>query len=174
MKHLIIFVFLAIVVQGCDVSKYFGGANSNANAVTQQPPKVKPAPNTESLPVTSTPRNADLSSFLKRSAGKYPYQVKLLGNAELNGRLKKLLGADLADLKDHWNVETPIQIEDGIFMASACEEHNCGANNYLIFVDLNKDNINVFHTDDNGTKHYFESGEIKLPKKFADEVGTNP
>ena len=63
-----------------------------------------------------------------------------------------------------------IEVENEIFKAGACEAHNCGSNNYLIFVDLQKDNINVFHIEDSGKKHYFENGEIKLPAKFAEDL----
>ena len=33
-----------------------------------------------------------LAPTLKKSVGKYPYEIKLLENEEMKGRLKKLLG----------------------------------------------------------------------------------
>lgn len=171
MKKLLPVAILLFAVLGCDLSKYMGGGNQ-ANSNT-----AKPAPTAESKPSPTvtpkpevTPDKAAFLQNLKKSAGKYPNDIKLLDIAVLQSRLKKLLGKDFADMKSHWNVETPIEVDSGIFMASACEAHNCGSNRYLLFVDLNDDNINVFHIEDEGTRHYFEGGEIKLPGKFAGEL----
>ena len=81
------------------------------------------------------------------------------------------MGKDFPDMKAHWNVETPMEMENGVFKASACEAHNCAANNYLMFVDLKGDNINIYHiVEGDGPRHFFESGEINLPGKFANEL----
>lgn len=165
MKNILPLVVLMIAVLGCDISKYVNsGKPDNSNT-------AKPTPSSDSKPSSpqpeATPSKPGVTSILKKSAGKYPYEIKLLDNAELKDRLKKLLGAEFAAMKANWNVETPMEIESGIFKASACEAHNCGSNNYILFVDLKNDNINVFHVEDSGTKHYFESGEIKLPEKFT-------
>jgi hypothetical protein len=108
---------------------------------------------------------------LRKSAGKYPYEVKLLENSELRTRLTKLLGGEWPDMKANWNVEIPIEIEGPVFKASACQAHNCAANNYVMFVDLDNDNINVYHIEeDKGAETYFEKGRIALPRKFEDEI----
>ncbi len=73
-------------------------------------------------------------------------------------------------MKKYWNVESPIEIEDDVLMTSGCEAHNCGPNRYILVFDLNSDNLNVFHQEDSETKHFFENGEIKLPKRFVDEM----
>ncbi len=95
-----------------------------------------------------------------------------MDNAELRDRLKKLLAKDYPAMKANFDVQAPIEIIDGVMMTTGCEAHNCASNQYLLFVDLRSDNINVFHVGDEGTEHYFESGEIKLPKKFADRLTT--
>ncbi|CAN5325386.1 hypothetical protein BH10ACI2_BH10ACI2_24060 [soil metagenome] len=167
MKNLLPILLLMSVGIGCDLSKYVSnGKPDNANVAKPSPEKTPPAtPKPEATP--STPAYIAL---LKKSAGKYPNDIKLLENVEIKDRLKKLLGKDFTDLKAHWNVETPMEIENGVFKAGACEAHNCGSNNYLMFVDLKSDSINVYHIVDGVTRHYFESGEINLPKKFADEL----
>ena len=53
------------------------------------------------------------------------------------------------------------------------EAHNCGGNEYYIYVDLNSGNVNVYHIKDGRTKTYFEQSKISLPSKFADDMGTD-
>ena len=169
MKNLLTPAVLMIALLGCDISKYVNsGKNDNTNAAK---PTAAASPVASSSPVPSpTPAKPGIVSVLKKSTGKYPEDIKLLENAEMKYRLKKLLGKDFPDMKANWNVETPMRIEGDVFMASGCEQHNCGSNMYLMFIDLRRDNINIFHVNDEGTKHYFEHGEIALPKDFADEV----
>jgi hypothetical protein len=87
----------------------------------------------------------------------------------MKSRLQKLLGVDFAAMKANWNVETPIEIEKDILMTSGCEKHNCGANIYYMFVDLERDKINVYHIK-NGRQVYTELDRIDLPKRFLDEM----
>jgi hypothetical protein len=158
---------LLLLVLGCDISKFAsGGAQTNTVANISPANQTKPSPANTPKPAPSKP---SLDAFLRRAEGKYPYEVKLLKNQELKARLKRLLGADYDDLEEYFNVQGPIRIEDGIFLASACQAHYC-SNNYYIFVDLNGDNINVYHIDDEKNKHYFERGEIDLPPAFAKEI----
>ena len=169
MKNISLILLLVVAVLGCDISKYLSGKNDNANGVRPTRTEPKPSPTINKHDYDEKPATPALSSTLKKFVGKYPYEVKLLDRPELKDRLKKLLGPDFAAMKANWNVETPIRIESGIFMASGCEQHNCGDNRYLIFVDLEKDNINVLHLE-NGTQTYAERGKIALPKKFESEV----
>ncbi len=171
MKNLLLISVMMVAALGCDISKYISKSkNDNSNVAKAAPEKPTPAPTPKPEATPSTPAYI---AILKKSAGKYPYEIKLLENVELKDRLKKLLGKDFNDMKSHWNVETPMEIENGVFKASACEAHNCGDNNYLMFVDLKSDNINVYHSENGNTRHFFESGEINLPKKFADELSPN-
>ena len=165
MQKMLALAVLLLAVMGCNLSKYVG----NANSASPTPHNTKPLRSATPVP-EATPAVPSYLAMLKRSVGKYPYEIKLLDNAELKPRLKKLLGSDFSDMKEHWNVESPIAIENGIVMTTGCEAHNCGANSYLMFIDLENDNINVFHTGDEGTKHYYEGGEIELPRKFAAEL----
>jgi len=173
MKNLLTLAVLMIAVLGCDISKFISSKNENLNA-------AKPSPTVESKPSPSasptrkpTPAEPGLIAFLKKSVGKYPYEVKLLNNAELKGRLKNLLGKDFAAMDKYFDVQSPMEVVNDVLMTTGCESHNCGANQYLLFIDLKNDNINVFHVGDDGTKHYFEHGEISLPKKFADQIAAN-
>lgn len=175
MKNILNVAILAVIAPltlGCGISKYLNTTtNTEANRVASTP---SAAPTTNSSPFpTPSPKPAQPAFIdtLKKSAGKYPYEIKLLENKQLQARLKSLLGTDFAEMKQNWNVETPIVIQDGILMTTGCEQHNCGSNRYFLFIDLGKDNINVFHVEDEKTNNYFEKGRISLPAKFADELG---
>ena len=170
MKNILLVIACLSFVLGCSISNLFN--RNAANTVTgPKPSPVHTATPTPSPSPSVSPTVTGIVSTLKKSVGKYPYEVKLLENPELKPRLSKLLGNDWADMKTNWNVETPIEIDGSILKASACQAHNCAANNYVMFVDLDSDNINVYHVvEDKGTKTYFEKGKIVLPKKFEDET----
>jgi len=164
-KFVPLFVVLVAAAVGCDVSK---NANSNQNNVnvahaSAATPKIAETPAAEATP------KPGIIAKLRTAKGKYPYELKLLDDPELKSRLTKLLGVDFAAMKANWDVETPIEIENGILMTSGCEQHNCGGNMYYMFVDLERDNINVYHVE-NGERLYSEKGRIDLPKKFSDEI----
>lgn len=165
MKHLPVIVTLFFVVLGCDISRFVSnGARTNTN--TSTPSVEKPAART---PVAeATPSRPAFLETLSKSGGKYPAEIKLLKLPELRDRLRKLLGKDHGDLEAHWNVESPIEIKNGIFKASACEAHNCGSNTYFIFVDIKNNNINVYHIEEGSTRDYLESGKIELPAGFLE------
>ncbi len=120
----------------------------------------------------TTAAKPGIMATLKKSAGKYPYDIKLIENKEISARLRKLMGREFTDLKQNWNVERPMVIHSNIVEAYGCEKHNCGDNHYLMYVDLINNNINVFHFNEEGKKTYFEKGEIELPKAFADALAT--
>jgi len=100
--------------------------------------------------------------------GQYPADVALLDNPLLKTRLEALLGDDYADFRKYWNTETPIVIEDNVLSTTGCEQHNCGGNQYVLQIDLNKNNINVYHFG-KGIKSYKEKGTITLPKGLSKE-----
>ncbi|MFM9905090.1 MAG: hypothetical protein ACKVQJ_11025 [Pyrinomonadaceae bacterium] len=172
MKNILLIVVCLIVVLGCDISKFTGGGKNGNNNSVKPSPTAEPKPSSSAKSEPEKTPSAGVVDVLKNSKGKYPYEIKLLENPELKSRLQKLLGADYAAFKANWDVETPVEIENGILMASGCEQHNCGDNIYYLFVDLENDNINVFHRE-NGVQSFAERGKINLPKKFADELGND-
>ncbi len=162
MRNALVAVIILIFASlGCSLSR-FVTTNDNKTA-TPTPTVSSPAPSPSQA---ATPDKPALVDTLKKWKGKYPYEVKFIENADVRARLSSLLGRDFADLKKNFNVETPIEIRSGILKAQACQAHNCGANNYYIFVDLVRDNFNVYHIEDSGVKTYFEKGKIKLPEDF--------
>jgi len=100
----------------------------------------------------------DNLSFLRNLNGKYPYEVELLDNKILAGRLYELIGDRFSFLKKKWNVETPIEISDNIFIASACEAHNCGYTEFIIVINFTNDVLYVGIREEGKVDLYSENG----------------
>ena len=167
-NYFVIAIFVALCF-ACKLGSTENTKNSNPSSTTSN--------NSHSVNVANNPNNSaakTVSSLvsLKSSKDKTASQIKLWQNKDVSGRLEKLMGADYATMKKFWNVETPMEVEGNVLQLTGCEQHNCGDNQYLMFIDTANDNINVFHIADGKLKPYKEKGEIKLPKKFADEFET--
>jgi hypothetical protein len=162
-RHVPILVMLAAIVLGCNLSKLAtNNANNATNASPTPTPTETPTPTPKATPVS-------IGDTMRRSPGKYPYELKLLENKDFQTRLKKVMGDDFKVLKSHFDVQTPIEVVNGIVMTSGCQAHNCG-NIYYVFIDTTKDNLNVIHVEDEKVTNYFEKGRIKLPEKFASQI----
>lgn len=143
-----------------------------------------PANTTNSNPSNSTASNSSPASkrvespvapasplsSLKASVGKTAVDINLWDNKDVGPRLEKLMGADYATMKKFWGTESPIKADGDVLMMTGCEPHNCGDNQYVMFIDTAKDNINVVHINKGVAKDYKEKGDITLPKQFADEL----
>lgn len=100
----------------------------------------------------------------------YPAEVGLFQNPQLTKRLAALLGNDYKMFTKLWEVETPILIEDNVLYTTGCEQHNCFANQFILIIDLEKDNINVYRLGLTPAD-YEEKGTIRLPKGIEAEFG---
>ena len=149
----------------------FAIACSPANTTNTNSPN-SPASNSSAPSNTSKTAVAPASplSSLKASVGKTAVDIKLWDNKDVGPRLEKLMGADYAKMKKFWGTESPIKADGDILMMSGCEPHNCGDNQYVMFIDTARDNINVVHINKGVAKDYKEKGDITLPKEFADEL----
>jgi hypothetical protein len=169
MRSIFLVVLTLAALAACDPSKH---ENSNVPANNATRPEAAPsASKANNSPIALATPKPGIIATLAKSKGKYPYELKLLDEPELKARLQKLMGVDFAAMKANWNVETPIEIQNGILMTSGCQQHNCGGNIYYMFIDLERDNINVYHVE-NGKRSYFENGRIDLPRSFADEMSS--
>jgi hypothetical protein len=139
---------------------------TNSNAPISTASKSSAPATASSTPVAPP---SPLSS-LKASVGKTAVDIKLWDNKDVGPRLEKLMGADYATMKKNWGTESPIKADGDVLMMSGCEPHNCGPNQYVIFIDTAADNINVVHIKNSVAKDYKEKGDITLPKQFADEL----
>jgi hypothetical protein len=108
--------------------------------------------------------------FLVTYENKYVTREKLFENEVLETRLKKLDRFNYDALLQFWNTETPIVIIDNIVHMSGCKQHDCPSNAYDFFIDVNSDNINIYHFRNNMLRVYQEKGLIALPEAFAQEM----
>jgi hypothetical protein len=120
-------------------------------------------------PDNSTLNNLD---FLKKLNGKYPWEVKLFNNSALMQRLKKLLGNSRFNfLKETWYLENPMEFTNNIFVASGCEQHNCGSTNFIIVYDFSNNVLYAGIREQDKVKTYSEDGS-NSPKVNEWENGT--
>lgn len=96
--------------------------------------------------------------FLKTLNGKYPNDVKLFDNAPFTERLKKLTGDRYNFLRETWAVETPMEYSNDVFVASACQAHNCGSTNFIIVYDFSKNVMYAGIREEEKVKTYAEDG----------------
>ena len=109
-------------------------------------------------------------AYLKEYSGKYATQENVLTNGVLSQRLQNLERFNYEALIQNYNTETKIVVIDNILHMSGCKQHNCPANAYDFYIDLENDNINVFYFRSNMLRVYQEKGFIELPAEFAKEL----
>jgi hypothetical protein len=155
------------------ITAFASACGAPANTTNSSAPNSPAANSNAPSKVSSTPvAPASPLSSLKASVGKTAVDINLWDNKDVGPRLEKLMGADYATMKKFWGTESPIKADGDVLMMSGCEPHNCGDNQYIMFIDTAKDNINVVHIKNGVAKDYKEKGDITLPKQFADELST--
>ena len=147
------------------------GAPANTTNTNSPNPTASNSSAPSNAPKTAATPGSPLSS-LKASAGKTAVDISLWDNKDVSPRLEKLMGPDYATMKKFWGTESPIKADGDVLMMTGCEPHNCGDNQYVMFIDTAGDNINVVHINKGVAKDYKEKGDITLPKQFADELAT--
>ena len=105
--------------------------------------------------------------FLKTFNGRYPHEIKLLDSVVFTKRLEKLLGENEYNfLIKTWAVESPIEIDNNLFVAEACQVHNCSATNFIIVFDFEKGKMHVGIRKENDIKTFSE--DDILPSKVEE------
>ena len=108
--------------------------------------------------------------FLVTYEGKYAAQEKLFEKEDFAQRLKSLDRFNYEALLKNYNTETPVTIVENIVHMSGCRQNDCPSSAYDFFIDLDNDNINIFHFRSNMLRVYQEKGFIELPPAFAEEL----
>ena len=74
--------------------------------------------------------------------GKYASNIDLLYNQPVADRLEFLIGSSrLHQMRHYWKIDTPIYIQDGIFIAKGCAQRNCDDTNFVVMMDIANDKI---------------------------------
>jgi hypothetical protein len=113
------------------------------------------------LPAAPAPAEAANNlDVLRNFNGKYSFDVKLLEKTEFSQRLKTLLGDErYTFLKTHWNVVSPMEVVNDVFVAKACQKHNCHDTNFIIVYDFQKNVMYAGIREESKVSRYSESGE---------------
>ncbi len=88
-------------------------------------------------------KSSERVKFLKNLNGKYPFDVNLLKNPLMKKGIKNLTKDKFTFLMKYFNVQTPIVIDNNLFIAEGCKAHECPETNFIIIVDLTKDVLYV-------------------------------
>ncbi len=106
-------------------------------------------------------------AFLNSLKDKYPHDIKLLDNEVLKTRLQKMLGAEYDYMRSIWEVETPIEIENGMVYTWAMQAHSGGDPGAVIMADIPKNALYVAIRKDGKAKIYSENGSA-APQRMQD------
>jgi len=167
MKNIIILLCCAIIVSSCNkVKKETESFKEHVEEQMQQVEEAAGEKITEPL-IPDVPLG-----FLVTYEGKYAAQENLFSDPTISSRLQQLNRFNYEAFLQNYNTETPVVILDNIVHMSGCKQHDCPSNAYDIFIDLDNDNINVFHFRSNMMRLYQEKGIIALPEEFAEEMET--
>lgn len=165
MKKTVFFVVLLMLIVSCNKTK----TEQPSEPEVQQKEEIAPpaAKEETDMEVPDVPLG-----FLVTYKGKYAAQEKLFENKVLADRLQQLDRFNYEALLLNYNTETPVRIVDNIVHMSGCKQHDCPSNAYDFFIDLEQDNIMVYHFRSNMLRIYQEKGWIDLPEEFASEMET--
>ncbi len=143
-------------------------ANLSAEKKVASPsssPSTEPVAASQPVPASKVEEpNYDNLDFLKSFDGKYPADVKLFDNPVLSSRLTKILGNRFNFLKENFAVESPMTINQNIFIARGCQAHNCVFTNFIIIADIEKNIIYIGIREEQDIKTYSEDGSDALSK----------
>lgn len=103
--------------------------------------------------------SSDLA-FLRQLEGKYPDEVKLFENTIFRQRLRHLTGRQFRFMVRNFNVQTPAEIIDNIFVIFACRAHNCTYTDFIVVYDFTNDILHAGIRKKEQEKIYSEGGDI--------------
>jgi len=154
-KYLFVLTIIAVfaIISSCKSNTSEVNTDSSVSKTKESSPVEKPQ--TENAVVASEKANLDI---LKTYNGKYPYKVKLFENKAFAERLEKLVGKRYSVLKSVWAVETPMEVSEKQFIASACEAHNCGGTNFIVVIDFEKNVMFAGIREEDNVETYSEDG----------------
>lgn len=165
MKHITIFLIFISILSSCDKIKQKN--ESPTGPALDQQEEIQPVMEVEEpeILIPEVPLG-----FLVTYEGKYAAQEKLFENDFFSDRLKNIDRFNYDALVQNYNTETPVVIVNNIAHMSGCKQHDCPSNAYDFFIDLDNDNINIYHFRSNMLRVYQEKGWIDLPPEFAEEM----
>jgi hypothetical protein len=115
---------------------------------------------------TITPALVESWKSFEQFNGKYALDVHLLSKSPLAGRLRQLLGAELAEFSKRYKVMPPIEVENGILFNEGCKPHDCSVEEAAIAIDMKRDVIYIGIARNKSVKLYGEKEDSAYPEKL--------
>lgn len=106
---------------------------------------------------------------LENFIGQKPSQVQLFEKFDLNKRIEKVLGSELAAFKSDWNDETPILKDGEILYFTGCKTGACAENKYFMMLDLVENNFNIINIRNGRPRSFEEGAVIGMSDKVAED-----
>ncbi len=117
---------------------------------------------------TNRPGNASGNlAFLAGLKDKYPHEIKLFDNEILKTRLQQMLGSQYDYLRSIWEVETPVEINNGLMYTWAMQAHSGGDPGAVLMADISKNVLYVAIRKEGEVKTYSEDGSA-VPQRLQD------
>lgn len=117
------------------------------------------------------------AELLNTFKGKYPYDIKFLDQPIIKEHLIDISSTSTYELvKDYWNVESPIKIENDVLFATGCQAHNCASTNFAIAINLLSgtyylgtyiDDQLQMHSDNQSPPQVFINWELERQPKYT-------
>ena len=102
--------------------------------------------------------------FLEQYNGQYAYKVKLMENRQVKQALISIMGLSRYNfIKAGCGVENPIEVKDGIFTATACQQHNCADTNFILVINIPGGTVYA-GIRENGKVTLYPSGTTGIPQ----------
>jgi len=128
---LILFVIVGFKYKNRENFNFFESEEivASGNAVTEQE--------------VDTVKFAEVRPTVLEYEGKYATQSSFFEDSQISERLRSLIGpVRMHQIKLHWNIEDPVQVNGNMLSASGCQEDNCENTSFLILIDAMN---NVFY-----------------------------
>ena len=115
---------------------------------------------------TSKPKTAPLPAGIATWSGEY--SEKLLNNAVIKSRLKRLMGStNYASFMESFETLTPITKDGDFLFAGGCLIHACTHLESAIAINVKANTIHAAIFNDEKTTLYFDERGSKTPKPIA-------
>lgn len=107
--------------------------------------------------------------FLRELGGEYPHDVRLFENGAFRQRLTELLGGRRCRfLVGNFDVQTPAEIDDGVFVIAACKAHDCLDVAFIIAYDFARDALSAGIRRKGKDTIYTERDNAPVPTKIKE------
>lgn len=167
-RHIIIFL-IATVLFSCDPSGNKNGPLGNKDSASFKAKAIDTLTKGTLKKLPEGNKNSELK-FLYDFEGKYPNSINLLDNVIIKQRLQKMLGDKYDFMKSIWEVETPVEIKNGLFYSWGMQAHSGGNPEAILMADIKKNVLYVGLRDGDKVNVYSEDGSTAPPRLLDWEI----